>query len=181
MGVSRNIGKSICNQGEFFRMNICRILKEGEGRKVHWITREAYMLDIGLFGEEDYCIHIDTEFEVIWNGELYTGTFDMDDGKDSFFDQKIRRLMSGRELYLNSISVNEDYMLYLEFDNSLVIHTNYCPDLRSDDEIWRIFYHWSTKDALIAYPTEIEVEKCPFTEEELRDLKSKMDDRKGKT
>lgn len=135
------------------------------------------MLDIGLVGEEDYCIHIDTDFDVIWNGELYTGNFEMDDGKDSPFDQKIRHIMSDRELYLNKISIKEEFMLHLEFNNSLVIHTNYCPDLGPDDEIWRIFYRWSTKDSLIAYPTEIKVEKCPFSEEQFRYIKSRMQER----
>ena len=180
MELSGNIGRSICNQGGVFRMNICEIIKDGEGRKVRWLTREGYMLDIGLFGEEDYCIHIDTDFDVIWNGRLYTGNFDMDDGNNAPFDRKMSNIMSNREVCLNKISIKKRSMLYLEFDNSLVIHTNYRPDLRPDDEIWRIFYHWSTKDSLIAYPTEIEVEKSPFSEEQLRYIKSIMGGRKDK-
>ncbi len=156
-------------------MIISDMIKDAEGRKVRWLTREGYMLDIGLFGEEDICIHIDTDFDVIWNGELYTGSFDMDDGKDSYFDRKVRSLICNREIHLLKISIKKRSMLYLEFDNSLVIHTNYVSDLRPDDEIWRIFYHWSTKDSLIAYPTEIEVEKSQLSEEQIRYLKARME------
>ena len=153
-------------------MEIDDILQDGIGRRVTFLGRAAAMVDVSLSEKADdpyeYCIHIDTEADLFYQGEWYTGSCEMDQHMDAPYDRKVKALLEETEsIVLTDIYYDETNCLHLLFDNSLEIHSRNTTDEEEeeDDFVWIIFYGWKAADCLICYPKGVVLEHTKETQE----------------
>ena len=151
-------------------MDIKEILEDGIGRKIVFLGRAGYMVNLSLSAKEndpfEYVVQIDTGADLIYQGQWYTGSDEMADKLGAEYDIKIQRLLeAGSDIRLTRICYDEACCLHLFFDNSLEIHSRplNTADYGEEDEdymVWLVFYaHKAAENWVICYPGGVALEK----------------------
>lgn len=159
------------------------LLQNGIGRSLAFLGRAGYMVSITLSSQSeaapDYQVHIDVATTLVYNGEEYTSSDEIDDDLPygaCEFDKKVAGIMvSAHQFSLEKIFYDDAYCLHLIFSNGLEIHSHAVTE--PGTEMWRIFLSWTADIHFIGYPKGVAEEAFELSQQELDERKRQLDQR----